>query len=121
MFEAKLLNRDTIAQDAMYHRNCLTDSHEKAIVIQLDENYSALQIFIQQKLVHKCPEGTLCPSLLLHLNSQSRKLSFIVINSVKRNCNAKLSYNKFQYQIKKKEQKLTEGFLRKIKLNTVTK
>ena len=29
-----------IAQDAMYHRNCLTDLYKKANAIQLDGNYS---------------------------------------------------------------------------------
>ena len=29
-----------IAQDAMYHRNCLTDLYKKANAVQLDGNYS---------------------------------------------------------------------------------
>ena len=37
---AKLLKGDMIAQDAMHHRNCLTDLYKKANAAQLDGNYS---------------------------------------------------------------------------------
>ena len=37
---AKLLKGDMIVQDAMYHRNCLTDLYKKANTAQLDGNYS---------------------------------------------------------------------------------
>ena len=40
LLQAKLMNRDMIAQDAMYHRNCLTDLYKKANAAQLDGNYS---------------------------------------------------------------------------------
>ena len=40
LLQAKLLNGDMIAQDAMYHRNCLTDLYKKANAVQLDGNYS---------------------------------------------------------------------------------
>ena len=38
--QAKLLKGDMIAQDAMYHRNCLTDLYKKANAAQLDGNYN---------------------------------------------------------------------------------
>ena len=38
--QAKLLKGDMIAQDAMYHWNCLTDLNKKANAAQLDGNYS---------------------------------------------------------------------------------
>ena len=43
LLQAKLLNGDMIAQDAMYHRNCLTDLYKKANAVQLDGNYSDFQ------------------------------------------------------------------------------
>ena len=40
MLQAKLLNGDMIAQDSMYHKNCLTSLYKKANNAQLDGNYS---------------------------------------------------------------------------------
>ena len=36
---SELLNEDMITQDAIYHRNGLTDSYKKANVTQLDGSY----------------------------------------------------------------------------------